>query len=75
MMQLALRIALVLLILGLLDYLWQKHRHQRGPEDDQAAGPDEFKQMDGDPQLKQRRMQFARQLAQQRISPRSPRPT
>mgnify|MGYP002011465966 CR=1 FL=1 len=68
MMQLALRIALVLLILGLLDYLWQKHRHKEGLKMTKQQVRDEFKQMDGDPQLKQRRMQFARQLAQQRIS-------
>ncbi len=68
MMQLALRIALILLLLGLLDYLWQKHRHKDGLKMTKQQVRDEFKQMDGDPQLKQRRMQFARQLAQQRIS-------
>jgi flagellar biosynthetic protein FlhB len=68
LIRLALLVGLVLLILGIIDYIWQKHRHQQGLKMTKQQVKDEFKQMDGDPQFKHRRLQFARQLAQQRIA-------
>ena len=68
LIKLALLVGLVLLILGIIDYIWQKHRHQQSLKMTKQQVKDEFKQMDGDPQLKHRRLQFARQLAQQRVA-------
>ena len=68
LIKLALLVGLVLMILGIIDYIWQKHRHQQGLKMTKQQVKDEFKQMDGDPQLKHRRLQFARQLAQQRVA-------
>ncbi|MEC9158062.1 MAG: flagellar biosynthesis protein FlhB [Planctomycetota bacterium] len=68
LIRLALLVGLVLLLLGIIDFIWQKHRHRTGLKMTKQQVKDEFKQMDGDPQQKHRRLQFARQLAQQRIA-------
>lgn len=64
---LALRIAAVLLIIALLDYLYQRWQHEKDLRMSKEEVKEEFKRMEGDPMIKQRRAKIARQLALQRI--------
>jgi len=68
LVKLALAVTLVLLLLGVLDYAWQKYKHEQDLKMSRQQVKDEFKQTDGDPDMKRRRLQFARQIAQQRIA-------
>ncbi len=66
--QLALKLAILLLVLALLDYAFQKWKHTQDLRMSKQEVKEELKRMDGDPLVKQRRMRVARQLAMQRIS-------
>ncbi len=68
MLDLALRVLLVLLLLGILDYMYQRWKHNRDLKMTKQQVKDELKQTEGDPQTKQRRMRMAQQIAQQRIA-------
>ncbi len=65
--QLALRMALILLLLGLLDYLYQRWRLEEQLKMTKQEVRDEMKRMDGDPLLKSRRRQAQMKLAMQRL--------
>lgn len=65
---LAIRIAVVLLLLAILDYAYQKWQHEQDLRMTKQEVKEEFKRMEGDPLVKQRRAKVARQLAMQRIS-------
>lgn len=64
---LAVRLAVVLLLLGIIDYLYQLWRHEKNLKMTKQEVRDEMKRMDGDPLVKQRRRQVQLQLAMQRI--------
>ena len=64
---LALRLALALLVLGILDYLIQRWKLERQLRMTKQEVRDELKRMEGDPLVKQRRRQIQRRLALQRI--------
>ncbi len=64
---LAVKIAVVLLLLGILDYMYQKWQHEQDLKMTKFEVKQEMKQMDGDPLVKQRRAKVARQLALQRL--------
>jgi len=70
---LALRMALVLLVLGIVDYLWQRWQHERRLRMTKQEVREELKRMEGDPLLKQRRRQIQMRLAMQRIQREVPR--
>jgi flagellar biosynthetic protein FlhB len=63
----ALRLAIVLLVLALLDYLWQRYRVEKKLKMTKQEVKDEMKRMEGDPLIKQRRRQIALQRAMQRV--------
>lgn len=63
---LALKLALLLLLLGLLDYFFQKWQHERDLRMSKQEVKEEMKRMEGDPMIKQRRSRVAKQLAEQR---------
>ena len=65
---LAIRIAIVLLILALLDYMFQRWQHEKDMRMSKQEVREEHKRMEGDPLTKQRRTKIARQLTLQRIS-------
>ena len=65
---LALKIAVVLLLLALLDWMFQKWQHEQDLKMTKEEVKEEMKRMEGDPLVKQRRAKVARQLAMQRIS-------
>lgn len=64
---LALKLAAILLILALLDWGFQKWRHEQDLRMSKQEIKEEMKRMEGDPLIKQRRARVARQLAMQRI--------
>jgi len=65
---LMLRMALVLLVLGLIDYFYQRHKIERQLRMSKQEIKDELKRMEGDPLLKARRRQIQARLAMQRIA-------
>ncbi len=68
MVDLAIRVLAVLLLLALLDFVYQKWKHQRDLRMTKQEVKDEMKQSDGDPEVKRRRMQVQQQVAMQRVS-------
>lgn len=68
MFDLALRVVIVLLILGLIDYWYQKWKHTQDLRMTKQQVKDEMKQSEGDPETKKRRMRMQQQIAMQRIS-------
>ena len=62
-----LKVALALLVLALLDFAYQKWKHEQDLKMTKQEVKDEHKTNEGDPHLKSRRRQIAMQRATQRI--------
>lgn len=69
---LGVRLALALLLLGFLDYLYQRWQYEQDLRMTRQEIRDEMKRMEGDPLLRQRRRAIQRQLAMQRMMHRVP---
>ena len=67
MFELGIKLALGLIILALLDFAWQKYKHERDMKMTKEEVKDEFRSMEGDPKIKQRRRQVQMQIAMQRL--------
>jgi flagellar biosynthetic protein FlhB len=65
--ELAIKIVVALLILGLLDFAVQHWRHREQMRMTKQQVKEEYRQSEGDPEVKRRRFQIQRQLAMQRI--------
>jgi len=65
---LALKLAALLLILGIFDYAFQHWKRERDLRMTKQELKEELKRMEGDPATKQRRLRVARQLIMQRIN-------
>lgn len=65
---LALKLAALLIILALLDYAFQRWKHEQDLKMSKQEVKEEMKRMEGDPLVKQRRARVARQLAMQRVA-------
>ena len=68
MYKLALRMALILLLLALLDFVYQRWNWRRQIKMTKQEVKDELKNMEGDPKTRHRRRQTQLQLAMQRMS-------
>jgi flagellar biosynthesis protein FlhB len=68
MLDLAARVLAVLLLLGVHDFFYQRWKHTKDLKMTKQQVKDELKRMEGDPLIKQRRAQVARQLAMQRLN-------
>jgi flagellar biosynthesis protein FlhB len=68
MLDLALRVLAVLLLLGVLDFLYQKWKHARDLRMTKQQVKDELKQTEGDPEVRKRRLRMQQQIANQRIA-------
>ncbi len=66
-LDLAIWIIAILLILGIVDYLYQRWQHTRDLRMTKQEIKDERRSMDGDPEIKGKRMKLAREIAYQRI--------
>lgn len=60
------RIAVLLLVLAIIDYVYQKWKLEKQLKMTKQQVKDEMKKMEGDPQIKQRRRQLQMQRAMQR---------
>lgn len=67
MFKLCMQLSAALLILALLDFAWQKYRHERDLKMTKEEIKDEFRSMEGDPAIKRRRRQVQLQLSMQRL--------
>jgi flagellar biosynthetic protein FlhB len=65
--KLGIRLAAVLLVLALIDFSYQKHRHEKELKMTKQEVKDELRSMDGDPLIKRRRREVQLQLAMQRL--------
>jgi len=61
------RIATVLLVLAILDYIYQRFRIEKELKMTKEEVKEEMKRMEGDPKIKSRRRQIAQQAAMQRL--------
>ncbi len=68
MFDLALRVLAVLLLLGILDFFYQRWKHTKDLKMTKQQVKDEMKQTDGDPETRKRRMRMQQQIAMQRVS-------
>jgi flagellar biosynthetic protein FlhB len=68
LLSVALKIAVCLVILAILDYAYQKWKHEQDLKMTTQEMRDELKEMMGDPQLVSKRRQIQREMAQQRMS-------
>lgn len=68
LLSVALKIAICLVILAILDYAYQKWKHEQDLKMTTQEMRDEMKEMMGDPQLVSKRRQIQREMAQQRMS-------
>ena len=66
-LSLAMQVGAALLVLGVADYALQRFKHERDLRMTKQQVKDEWKESEGDPKIKQRRMQIARQVAMQRL--------
>jgi flagellar biosynthetic protein FlhB len=64
---LAIRLAIALLVLGLIDYIYQRYQHEKGLKMTKQEVKDEMKNMDGDPQVKKRQREAQMKVAMQRV--------
>ncbi len=67
MLSLGIRAALVLLVLGILDYLYERYKYERDLRMSKEEVKEEMKRMDGDPLMRRRRREVQMQLSMQRI--------
>lgn len=66
--RLSMILCLLLLVLAIIDYAYQKWQHSQDLKMTKEEVKQEMKNMDGDPLVKQRRARVARQLAMQRMA-------
>ncbi len=64
---LGLRLAIVLLLLAIIDLIYQRYKVEKELKMTKEEVKDELKRMEGDPKIRQRRRQVQMQLALQRI--------
>ncbi|NLX13228.1 MAG: EscU/YscU/HrcU family type III secretion system export apparatus switch protein, partial [Phycisphaerales bacterium] len=65
--RLGIRLALILLVLAIFDYIYQRHRTQKDIMMTKEEVKEEMKRMEGDPKVKQRRRQVQMDMAMRRI--------
>ena len=65
--KLAMILAILLLMLAVIDYLYQRYQHTKDLRMSKQEVKDERKSMEGDPMLKGRRLQMAREIVMQQL--------
>jgi flagellar biosynthetic protein FlhB len=70
-----LRVALVLIVLAILDYAYQRYEHEKGLKMTKQEVKEEHKQMEGDPKVKSRIKQMQREMARRRMMQNVPKAT
>jgi flagellar biosynthetic protein FlhB len=67
LVRLVIWLLVALIVLGIIDYLLQRMQHMKQLRMTKQEVKEERKSMDGDPQIKARRMRIARQIAMQQM--------
>ncbi|MEL6740859.1 MAG: flagellar biosynthesis protein FlhB [Planctomycetota bacterium] len=67
LVELALILIFVLLLIAIIDYIYQRWQHKQDLKMTKQEVKDERKSMEGDPQIKQARMRAAQEILKQRI--------
>jgi len=70
-----LRVALVLLVIAILDFYYQRYEHEKQLKMTKQEVKEERKQMDGDPQIKSRIRSLQREMARRRMMQEVPKAT
>jgi len=73
MLDLAIRLLVVLIVLGIIDFAYQRWKHREDMKMTKQQVKDEMKQSEGDPEVKRRRLRMQQQIAMQRIQAAVPR--
>ncbi|MCP3905453.1 MAG: flagellar biosynthesis protein FlhB [Planctomycetes bacterium] len=73
LLDLALRLLAMLLLLGIIDFAYQRWKHREDQKMTKQQVKDEMKQTEGDPEVKRRRLRMQQQIALQRIQSAVPR--
>lgn len=73
--KIVMRIALVLLIIAILDYAYQRYDHEKNMKMSKQELKEERKQLDGDPQVKSRIRALQREMARRRMMEQVPQAT
>ena len=71
--EMAMKIGIALLALGVLDYLYQRWEHEQSLKMTKQEVKEEYKQMEGDPQIRARQKQKQREMAMRRMMTEVPR--
>jgi flagellar biosynthetic protein FlhB len=69
------RIVLVLIILAILDYAWQRYSYEKKMKMSKQEVKEEHKQMEGDPKIKSRLRSMQREMARRRMMQQVPKAT
>ncbi len=69
------RITVVLIVIAVLDYAWQKYEHEKQLKMSKQEVKEERKQMDGDPMVKSRIRSLQREMARRRMMEQVPKAT
>ncbi len=75
LVKLATWLLVILLIIGAIDYIYQRWQHMKDLRMTRQQVQDERKAMDGDPAMKGRRLRMAREIASQRVNRQVPEAT
>ncbi len=67
-LELGMRLLLVLLVLAIIDYIYQRYRHEKQMKMTKEEVKEEMKRMEGDPVIKRRRREVQMRLAAARVS-------
>lgn len=65
--ELGIKISIVMLVVGLIDFLYQKYKHKQELKMTKQEVKDEYKNTEGDPQIKGQQKQRMRQASQRRM--------
>jgi flagellar biosynthetic protein FlhB len=65
--EIGMRVGLLLLVLAVIDYLWQRRQLEQSLKMTRQEVKEEMRRMEGDPKVKQRRRQIAHQLSHKRL--------
>lgn len=65
--EMSMKIGIALLALGILDYLYQRWEHEQSIKMTKHEVKEEYKQMEGDPQIRARQKQTQREMAMRRM--------
>ena len=65
-MKVIVRVGVAYLVIAFLDYLYQKYEYIKGLKMSKKEIKDEYKRLEGDPMIKQRQREIARQMSQGR---------